>query len=139
MLFSRPVDIEGDEMELRDRLIAIERSLWTNNALLYAAHLAPEALLVFAETGVITRDVAIAEIRRENAEGRRWERVEFKDIRCFPITADVEMLIYQVAARWAHESSTVSIFASSVYARHDGDWKLTFHQQTPSQRSNEKS
>jgi hypothetical protein len=56
-------------MQLQDRLLAIERRLWTNNAPFYEANLIDEALLVFAETGVITRDVAVAEIRKENAEG----------------------------------------------------------------------
>jgi hypothetical protein len=59
------------DMQLQDQLLAIERRLWTNDAAFYEAHLAEEALLVFAETGVITRDVAIAEIRNENAQGRR--------------------------------------------------------------------
>jgi hypothetical protein len=118
-------------MELQELLLAIERKLWTNDAAFYEAHLVEEALLVFPETGPITRDVAVAEIRRENAEGRRWGQVEFDDVRCLRMTADAALLTYGVSARWAHETSNVSAFASSVYIKPDGVWKLAFHQQTP--------
>ena len=56
-------------MDLQDQLLAIERRLWTNDAPFYEANLTDEALLVFSETGVITRDAAVAAIRKENAEG----------------------------------------------------------------------
>lgn len=46
-------------MELDKQLIDIEQKLWTNDAILYQNSLIEEALLVFPETGVITRDVAI--------------------------------------------------------------------------------
>jgi hypothetical protein len=119
------------DMQLRDQLLAIERRLWTNDAAFYEANLAEEALLVFAETGVITRDTAVAEIRKENAQGRRWEHVEFNDIRCLRVAADVALMTYQVSARWAHDASSSSALASSVYVRRAGEWKLAFHQQTP--------
>ena len=117
-------------MELQEQLLAIERRLWTNDAAFYDANLAKEALLVFAEIGVITRDVAVREIRRENTEGRRWDHVDFKDVRCLRITADVALLTYHVSARWAHEASSSSLLASSLYVQSVGEWKLIFHQQT---------
>jgi hypothetical protein len=52
-------------MELREQLLSIERRLWTNDAAFCEASLAREAHLVFAETGVITRDVAVVEIYAE--------------------------------------------------------------------------
>jgi hypothetical protein len=118
-------------MELQEQLLSTERRLWTNDPAVYGATLTDEALLVFADVGVITRDVAVAEIRRENAEGRRWEQVEFTNVRCLRIASDVALLTYDVAARWAHEASGSSLFASSVYVERAGAWKLTFHQQTP--------
>lgn len=118
-------------MQLQDQLLVIERRLWTNDAAFYEANLAEEALLVFPETGVITRDTAVAEIRKENARGQEWEHVEFDDIRCLRVAADVALMTYQVLARWAHEPSSRSALASSVYVRRVGEWKLAFHQQTP--------
>jgi hypothetical protein len=51
-------------MEVQDQLVAIERRLWTNDAAFYEAHLTDDALLIFAETGAITRDVAVSAIRK---------------------------------------------------------------------------
>jgi hypothetical protein len=118
-------------MDLQDQLLAIERRLWTNDAPFYEANLTDEALLVFSETGVITRDAAVAAIRKENAEGRQWEHVEFNNIYCLRMADDVALMTYHVSARWAHQASVSSALASSVYVRRGGEWKLTFHQQTP--------
>ena len=115
----------------QDQLLAVEPKLWTNDAAFYEVNLAKDAVLVFAETGPITRDVAVAAIRRENEEGRRWQHVDFKDIRCVPISGDVALLTYRVFARWSNETSGNSAIASSLYVRRGGEWKLTFHQQTP--------
>ena len=117
-------------MELQDELLAIERRLWTNDATFYEGALLAEALLVFPETGAITRDVAVREIRKENAEGRRWAEVEFDHVRCSQL-GTVAVLTYRVAARWAHEESSSTALASSVYVTRGGAWKLAFHQQTP--------
>jgi hypothetical protein len=68
-------------MELEKRLLDIERKLWTNDAVFYESHLIDEALLVFPETGVITRSIAVDAILAANAEGRRWAEVQFDDVR----------------------------------------------------------
>jgi hypothetical protein len=117
-------------MELQDQLLAIERRLWTNDAAIYEHDLIDEALLAFAETGVITKSVAIHEIRRENQEGRRWEEVLFSDVQLLWLGLEAALLTYRVEARWAHEISTILALASSTYVRRDGVWKLAFHQQT---------
>jgi hypothetical protein len=122
-------------MELQDQLLTIERSLWTNDAVVYESNLTDDALLAFPETGVITRDTAVEAIRQENAEGRRWAEVRFDDIRVLRIGADTALLTYRVAARWAHERSSTTALASSVYARRGDVWKLAFHQQSPLDRA----
>jgi len=118
-------------MELENELIGIERKLWTNDADFYRNSLIEEALLIFPETGVITRDAAVSAIAVENAEGRRWAEVEFEEVRNLRLAGDVVLLSYRVTARWEHEQSKVSAFASSVYLNRGGSWKLAFHQQTP--------
>jgi hypothetical protein len=118
-------------MDLADQLLAIERRLWTNDAAFYEGALLPEASLVFAETGVIGRDVAVREIRRENAEGRRWAEVDLADVRFTSPADGVAVLTYRASARWAHEASAIRALASTVYVRRDGAWKVAFHQQTP--------
>lgn len=57
-------------MELLDRLLDTERMLWTNSAPVYRDTLLDDAILIFAETDVISRDAAVEAIRQENAGGR---------------------------------------------------------------------
>lgn len=57
---------------MRDQLLAIEHRLWTNDAAFYEAHLTDDALLIFPETGAITRDVAVSAIRKETRRRRSW-------------------------------------------------------------------
>jgi hypothetical protein len=117
-------------MEIEKQLIDIERKLWTNDAVFYKNNLIDEALLVFVETGVITRDVAVDAILTENAEGRRWAEVEFDEVRTLRLADEIALLTYRVAARWEHEQAKNSALASSVYVKRGGTWKLAFHQQT---------
>jgi hypothetical protein len=63
-------------------LYQIERSLWTNDPKVYHESLRHDALLVFQETGAITRDTAVAAIREENREKRRWAEVRFSTNEC---------------------------------------------------------
>jgi hypothetical protein len=117
-------------MELEQQLLDIERKLWTNDAAFYKSYLLDESLLVFPETGVITRSVAVDAILAENVEGRRWAEVQFDDIRSLQLADDTALLTYRVAARWQHEEAKSLALASSVYVKRDGAWKLAFHQQT---------
>jgi hypothetical protein len=118
-------------MGLQDELMAIEHRLWTNDADIYDRQLTGDALLAFAETGVISKDTAIAAIRRENRDGRRWADVTFEDVAMLQLGVDSALLTYRVHARWANEVSDMTALASSVYVRSGGEWKLAFHQQTP--------
>jgi hypothetical protein len=118
-------------MSLSDQLLDIERQLWRNDATLYQFHLIEEALLVFPETGVITRSDAVEAIKRENSEGRRWAEVQMDTVHSLQVTEDVALLSYRVAARWEHEESANTALASSLYVMRDGAWKLAFHQQSP--------
>jgi hypothetical protein len=112
-------------------LIDIERRLWTNDAAFYQDNLTEDCLLVFAETGVITREIAVDAIRKENEQGRRWAEVNFEEIRQLRLTNAVSLLNYRVTARWEHEESNVTLLGSSIYVKRDEAWKLAFHQQTP--------
>jgi hypothetical protein len=121
----------GMNAAVSDHLLTIEKRLWTNDAVFYKKNLTDDCLLVFPETGVITRDAAVDAIRKENEEGRRWGEVEFSDIRLLTLAEDAALLTYRVTARWEHEKSATTALATSLYVNRDGEWKLTFHQQTP--------
>jgi hypothetical protein len=112
-------------------LYQIERSLWTNDPDIYQKALREDALLLFQETGLITRDTAVAAIREENRENRRWAEVRFSEQRVLCPTPDTRVLIYKATARWNHEQNPITVLCSSIYALQSGEWKLVFHQQTP--------
>lgn len=114
-------------------LYEIERSLWTNDPTIYHDSLRDDALLLFQETGVITRDTAVVAIREESRENRRWAEVEFSDQRALAPTHDTRILIYKATAQWNYELNPIQVLCSSIYALHCGQWKLVFHQQTPAQ------
>lgn len=67
-------------MALEKQLLDIEKKLWTNDAVFYENNLIEESLLVFAETGVITRSIAVDAILTENTEGRSWAEVQFDEV-----------------------------------------------------------
>jgi hypothetical protein len=112
-------------------LYEIERSLWTNDPKVYHASLRHDALLLFQETGVITRETAVTAIEEENRENRRWAEVSFSDQRVLSPTSDTRVFIYKATARWNYERNPITVLCSSLYALHSGEWKLVFHQQTP--------
>lgn len=113
-----------------DELLAIERVLWTNDAVRYRERLTPDALLVFPETGPISRDFAVRAIETENAEGRRWTDVTFDEARFLVLGDDIALLHYRAVARWEGETTPIEVLASSLYVRQGDDWRLTFHQQS---------
>lgn len=119
------------QMELERELLETERKLWSNDAAFYESNLVEEAVLVFAETGVITRAAALAAIRQENLDGRRWAEVRFEDVRVVQPSENTCFLSYKAAARWEREVSKIFVLATSVYVRRGGMWKLALHQQTP--------
>jgi hypothetical protein len=116
--------------EFPNHLVNIERKLWTNDAVFYKDNLTEDCVLIFPNTGLITRDVAVEAIRKENEEGRRWAEVDLDEICRLRLAEDVALLTYRVTARWQHEESRTTSLASSLYVERDGAWKLALHQQT---------
>ena len=121
-------------MDVESQLLEIERKLWTNDTVFYKHSLTEDAVLVFAETGPITRSEAIEALHAKNAEGQRWAEVDIGQVRVARLTTAACLLTYTVAARKESERSGMSALASSVYVHHSGAWKLAFHQQTPVSR-----
>jgi hypothetical protein len=120
----------GGETGVTQELLAIERTLWTNDPAVYDRTLVPDALLVFAETGVLTKDEAIAAIREENRTGRRWGEVALSDARAIHIGSDGWLLTYRADAQWAGEPAWHRAYCSSAYVRAGRRWMLAFHQQS---------
>jgi hypothetical protein len=117
-------------MSLRDELVTIERTLWTNDRQTYDGRLEDHAVLVFPETGVMRKAAALEGIEQENRDGRRWADVAFADVEAVAVTPDAALLTYRADARWEHESTIRSVLATSLYVRREPGWKLAFHQQS---------
>jgi hypothetical protein len=58
-------------MPLRDELMTIERTLWTNNRQISDARLEDNAVLVFPETGVMRKPAALEGIALGRGRVRR--------------------------------------------------------------------
>jgi Domain of unknown function (DUF4440) len=117
-------------MSQQDELLGIERLLWKNDPALYRENYTSDALITFAETGVIDVAFAVEAIRQENAEGRRWAEVAFDDVRTVQVTDEVTLLLYKATARWAHETEPIQTLCTTVYVWRDGRWKAAHHQQS---------
>ncbi|MCA1440384.1 nuclear transport factor 2 family protein [Ensifer sp. IC4062] len=113
-----------------DELIETEKSLWANDPEFYEATYLPDAVLIFAETGRIGRDVAVAAILEENRRGRHWADVRFEGASTMPIASDVVLLNYTAHARWNHETAPSSALCATVYVKRAGSWRVASHQQT---------
>lgn len=111
-------------------LLVIERRLWTNDAEFYERTLVPDALLVFAETGVLTRAQAVAAIREENRMGRRWGSVEIAGLRAIHLGRDAWLITYGADAQRQGETARHRALCSSAYVRAGDRWMLGFHQQS---------
>src|SRR5215472_5754310 len=96
-------DIGKAGMNTQEELVRIERSLWTNDAAVYEATYAQEAILIFPEVGRIGLRQALEPIRAENAAGRHRAEVAFVGVGVTRIASDVELLTYEATARWNDE------------------------------------
>src|SRR5215510_8634744 len=99
-----------------NELYDVERLLWTNDPTVYHDSLRDDALLLFHETGVITRETAVAAIREENRENRHWAEVSFADQAVLCPTDDTRILVYKATARWNYEQNPSTVLCSSIYA-----------------------
>jgi hypothetical protein len=114
-----------------ERLIDTERGFWTGDAVYCEANTMPETLFAFAPTGVIDRAAALDGLR----SAPRWTAVDFEDVRVVRLAEDVTLLTYAAAARRDGDARRSRAIATSVYVRHGDAWTLSFHQQTPLERT----
>ena len=116
--------------ELKDELIAIERSLWKNEPDVYTQTYIPEAILIFPEVGRIGRREAVDAIQEENKAGRAWAEVHLDDVKALKLGDETVLLTYRANARWNYEQVPTTILCSTLYVKREGQWMVAFHQQT---------
>lgn len=116
--------------ELKNELMAIERSLWKNEPNVYHQTYIPGAILIFPEVGRIGRSEAVDAIREENRAGRAWVEVNLDDVASLGLRGETVLLTYQAVARWNYEQVPTTILCSTLYVKREGHWMVAFHQQT---------
>jgi hypothetical protein len=111
-----------------DVLQAEEERFWKGDADFYRKHLAPDALMVFAEPiGVLTRERIIEAV----ASTRRWASVRFDNVRFIKLDEHAVIMTYTAYAEREGDGTAYSALVSSAYVQRGGSWTLVFHQQTP--------
>jgi hypothetical protein len=117
---------------LQQDLVALERQFWTGDANFYRQHLDEKCLTVFQEhAGVFSReDVAL-----QATDPKRWHVQQIQAKGFLQPTEDTAIVTCEVYAKRStgepHHTLT-----SSGYIRRHGEWKMTFHQQTPLESPN---
>lgn len=118
-------------MEMEKRLLDLEERFWKGDATFYEQCLWEEAIMVFpAPVGMMTRERIIAAI----AKGPRWTTVGFDGVHFSRPSRQTAILSYWAEARRESDGSKYTTFAGSLYVNEDDEWRLAFHQQTPTNR-----
>lgn len=112
-----------------DALWTLERRFWLEGAATYAAHMAPDACLVFPwPTGVLDRDATLSALQ----DAPRWRDVAFDARRQVTLGEDGALLTYTARARQDEDPDSYEALCTSAYRRTGDAWQLVLHQQTPS-------
>lgn len=101
----------------------LEKQFWTEGSGFFKDHLAPDALMVFEKTGIMTTSAILDAV--EHAP--RWDRVEFTENRLCHCSDDVVVLGYRAAGHRGDED--YQCYCSSSYVRKSGGWEMVQHQQ----------
>ena len=110
-------------------LLELEEAFWrrSGDADFYADNMTEDAFMVFpAPAGIMDRDATLAAV----AQVSPWVELELSDVHVLELTASTAVVAYRAQARRA-EGAEYNAYASSVYVKAGGGWKLAVHQQTP--------
>jgi hypothetical protein len=112
-------------MSLEEELLAIETKLWTGGPEAYLKHTDDKCLVVFAE---MAKEMPREDIAK-TAEKGRWHDVKLQ-LKGLAHLSDESVVISYECNAARKDGQPHHAYVSSGYARHNGAWKLAFHQQT---------
>lgn len=117
---------------LEQDLVALERQFWNGDAAFYRKHLDEKCLTVFEEmAGVFNKD----DVAQQAGEGNRWQIQQVQPKGFIQPTDDTAIVSCEVYAK-RKTGEPYHALTSSGYIRRHGEWKMTFHQQTPLESAN---
>ena len=116
-------------MDIETELIRIENGFWeaAGDRRFYEENMSDNGLLIFAGAGAIVDKPSVLPMI-ENSEP--WASYELENVRLIRLGDDAAAIIYSAKGDRA-DSAEYRANITSVYVRHDGNWKLVLHQQTP--------
>lgn len=117
---------------LEQDLVALERQFWNGDAAFYRKHLDEKCLTVFEEmAGVFDKD----DVAQQAGTGNRWRIQQIQTKGFLQPTDDTAIVSCEVHAKRG-TGEPYHALTSSGYIRRHGEWKMTFHQQTPLESAN---
>lgn len=108
-----------------DEFWQLERRFWLEGPSVYEAHLHEDAVMIFAEMGLLDRAQIIESLR----DAPRWTGLDMRDRRILR-PGGVLVLAYRAEARRG-EDQPYRALCSSLYLPTNSGWKMLTHQQTP--------
>lgn len=115
-----------------DELLGLEHQGWkslcnSTGADFYGQLMTSEGVMVLAHGQVFDRQAVIDSLN----EAPPWRTYEIADERLIALSEDHAILVYTGRACRDEDEPVFIALMSSVYARHDGTWRLALYQQTP--------
>lgn len=108
-------------------LLNLERKFWIGDAEFYRRHLDEKCLTVFkGMAGVFSRE----DIAAQAKSGHQWTNLQLSEKGFVQPSEDFAILSYEMSGG-NEDGDPHRALCSTGYVRRFGDWKMTFHQQTP--------
>lgn len=112
----------------KEAVLEIERGFWekSNDPKFYEEHLLPDGLSVMESMGFVKPSDAV----KMSKGSKPWTNVKMQDMHVLDLNEDTIAVAYHGEGTQEGMAKPYRTTVSSVYVRHDGDWKLalTSHQ-----------
>jgi hypothetical protein len=114
-------------MALDQDLLTLEKGFWTEGGDYYRDHVDDECLVAFeGMAGVHSNE----EIAGMNPGAGNWTGARLEEKGLIKTSEDSVILTYEARAT-KKDGTPHHALCSTGYVKHDGEWKMVFHQQTP--------
>lgn len=115
-----------------DELLDLEHQGWkslcnSTGADFYGRIITSDGVMVLAHGQVFDRQAVIDSLN----EAPPWRTYDITDERLISLGEDRAILVYNGRAYRDENEPAFIALMSSVYTRHDGNWRLALYQQTP--------
>jgi len=112
----------------KDTVLEIERGFWekNNDPEFYKEHFLPDGLSVIESMGFVKP----ADAAKMSKDAKPWTNVKMQDVHILDLNEDTMAVAYHGQGSQEGMPKPYRTTVSSVYVRHNGDWKLalTSHQ-----------